>query len=104
MPHLQPQSAQQLIVVFFCRFFLSFSSVVLFPKKNRLCSQRSERGSSLVSLTGSTWRQEDVVLLEPFWDSCDAMDCQEMAWFKSNGYSNFAPHPATSPGPSFPSA
>ena len=72
------------------------------PPKCRLCSQRSEHGSSLVSLTGSAWRQEDVVLLEPFWDSCHAFDCQ-MAWFKSNA-SNFATHPATSPGPSFLSA
>ena len=44
----------------------------------------------------------DVVLLEPFWDSCDAVDCQ-LAWFRSNA-STLAPHPATSPGPSFPSA
>ena len=59
-------------------------------------------GYPAIRIQALTWRQEDVVLLEPFWDSCDAIDCQ-MAWFKSNA-SNIAPHPATSPGPSFPSA
>ena len=71
------------------------------PPKCRLCSQ-PERGFSLVSLTGSTWRREDVVLLEPFWDACDAGACQ-LAWFRSNA-SNLAAHPVISPGPSFPSA
>ena len=84
------------------RHYTKWSFDIRAPPKCRLCSQRSERGSSLVSLTGSAWRQEDVVLLEPFWDSCDAMDCQ-LAWFRSNA-SSLAPHPATSPGPSFPSA
>ena len=65
------------------KHYTKWSFDIRAPPKCRLCSQRSERGSSLVSLTGSTWRQEDVVLLEPFWDSCDAMACQ-MAWFKSN--------------------
>ena len=59
-------------------------------------------GYPAIRIQALTWRQEDVVLLEPFWDSCDAIDCQ-MAWFKSNA-SNIAPHPATSPGPSLPSA
>ena len=84
------------------KHYTKWSFDIRAPPKCRLCSQRSERGSSLVSLTGSAWRQEDVVLLEPFWDSCDAMDCQ-LAWFRSNA-SSLAPHPATSPGPSFPSA
>ena len=84
------------------KHYTKWSFDIRAPPKCRLCSQRAERGSSLVSLTGSTWRQEDVVLLEPFWDSCDATACQK-AWFKSNA-STLAPHPATSPGPSFPSA
>ena len=84
------------------RHYTKWSFDIRAPPKCRLCSQRSERGSSLVSLTGSAWRQEDVVLLEPFWDSCDAMDCQ-LAWFRSNA-SSPAPHPATSPGHSIFSA
>ena len=65
------------------KHYTKWSFDIRAPPKCRLCSQRSERGSSLVSLTGSTWRQEDVVLLEPFWDSCDATACQK-AWFRSN--------------------
>ena len=65
------------------KHYTKWSFDIRAPPKCRLCSQRSEHGSSLVSLTGSTWRQEDVVLLEPFWDSCDAMACQ-IAWFRSN--------------------
>ena len=65
------------------KHYTKWSFDIRAPPKCKLCSQRSEHGSSLVSLTGSTWRQEDVVLLEPFWDSCDATACQ-MAWFWSN--------------------
>ena len=65
------------------KHYTKWSFDIRAPPKCRLCSQRSEHGSSLVSLTGSTWRQEDVVLLEPFWDSCDATACQK-AWFRSN--------------------
>ena len=84
------------------RHYTKWSFDIRAPPKCRLCSQRSERGFSLVSLTGSTWRREDVVLLEPFWDACDAGACQ-LAWFRSNA-SNLAAHPVISPGPSFPSA
>ena len=49
------------------KHYTKWSFDIRAPPKCRLCSQRSEHGSSLVSLTGSTWRQEDVVLLEPFW-------------------------------------
>ena len=84
------------------KHYTKWSFDIRAPPKCRLCSQRSEHGSSLVSLTGSTWRREDVVLLEPFWDACDAGACQ-LAWFRSNA-SNLAAHPVISPGPSFPSA
>ena len=84
------------------RHYTKWSFDIRAPPKCRLCSQRSERGFSLVSLTGSTWRREDVVLLEPFWDACDAGDCQ-LAWFRSNA-SNLATHPAISPGHSIFSA
>ena len=84
------------------KHYTKWSFDIRAPPKCRLCSQRSEHGSSLVSLTGSTWRQEDVVLLEPFWDACDAGDCQ-LAWFRSNA-SNLATHPAISPGHSIFSA
>ena len=39
-------------------------------------------GYPAIRIQALTWRQEDVVLLEPFWDSCHRFDCQ-MAWFKS---------------------
>ena len=78
------------------KHYTKWSFDIRAPPKCRLCSQRSEHGSSLVSLTGSTWRREDVVLLEPFWDSCDAGDCQ-LAWFRSNA-SNLFLLPAISPG------
>jgi hypothetical protein len=84
------------------KHYTKWSFDIRAPPKCRLCSQRSERGFSLVSLTGSTWRREDVVLLEPFWDACDAGACR-LAWFRSNA-SNLAAHPVISPGPSFPSA
>ena len=84
------------------KHYTKWSFDIRAPPKCRLCSQRSEHGSSLVSLTGSTWRREDVVLLEPFWDACDAGDCQ-LAWFRSNA-SNLATHPAISPGHSIFSA
>ena len=84
------------------KHYTKWSFDIRAPPKCRLCSQRAERGSSLVSLTGSTWRREDVVLLEPFWDACDSGDCQ-LAWFRSNA-SNLATHPAISPGHSIFSA